>query len=78
MIENFGLGIDISNIEKFRNKPFNENESFYRKIFSEEEIQYCLKFKNYYEKFAHRQVSISKDRQIAMKTKILPEFDQLF
>ena len=31
MIENFGLGIDISNIEKFRNKPFNENESFYRK-----------------------------------------------
>ena len=52
MIEKFGVGIDISNTEKFKNKPFNENESFYRKIFSEEEIQYCLKFKNYYEKFA--------------------------
>ena len=52
MIENFGLGIDISNVEKFKNKPFNKNESFYRKIFSEKEIQYCLKFKNYYEKFA--------------------------
>ena len=29
-----------------------ENESFYKKIFSEQEILYCLKFKNYYEKFA--------------------------
>jgi len=52
MIENFGIGIDISSIEKFKNKPFKENESFYRKIFSEQEIIYCLKFKNYYEKFA--------------------------
>ncbi len=52
MIENFGIGIDISSIEKFRNKSFYENEIFYRKIFSEQEIQYCLKFKNYYEKFA--------------------------
>ncbi len=52
MIENFGLGIDISNIEKFKNKSFYENQSFYRKIFTEQEIHYCLKFKNYYEKFA--------------------------
>ena len=52
MIENFGIGIDISNIEKFKNKSFKENESFYRKIFHEEEITYCLKFTNHYEKFA--------------------------
>tara|TARA_Y100001936_G_scaffold224150_1_gene241513 strand:- start:2997 stop:3344 length:348 start_codon:yes stop_codon:yes gene_type:complete len=52
MIENFGIGIDISNVEKFKNKIFKENEKFYRKIFSEEEILYCLKFKNYYERFA--------------------------
>tara|TARA_B110000014_G_C20096180_1_gene574586 strand:- start:794 stop:1141 length:348 start_codon:yes stop_codon:yes gene_type:complete len=52
MIENFGIGIDISNVKKFENKIFNENEKFYRKIFSEEEILYCLKFKNYYERFA--------------------------
>jgi holo-[acyl-carrier protein] synthase len=52
MIENFGIGIDISNTEKFKSKPFNDNESFYRKIFSEEEIEYCLNFKNNYEKFA--------------------------
>ena len=52
MIENFGIGIDISNIEKFKNKPFKENENFYKKIFTEQEISYCLKFSNYYEKFA--------------------------
>ena len=52
MIENFGIGIDISSIEKFKNKSFYENEGFYRKIFSKEEIDYCLKFKNYHEKFA--------------------------
>ena len=52
MIENFGVGIDISSIKKFKDKPFNENKNFYKKIFSEQEIVYCLKFKNYYEKFA--------------------------
>ena len=52
MIENFGIGIDIVNIENFKNKSFIENKNFYRKIFSETEIRYCLKFKNYYEKFA--------------------------
>ena len=52
MIENFGIGIDISNIEKFKNKPFKENESFYKKIFTEQEITYCLKSSNYHEKFA--------------------------
>tara|TARA_B100000029_G_C17303499_1_gene861577 strand:- start:64 stop:417 length:354 start_codon:yes stop_codon:yes gene_type:complete len=52
MIENFGIGIDLSNIEKFKNKPFEKNNSFYKKIFLKKEIDYCLKFKNSYEKFA--------------------------
>ena len=52
MIENFGIGIDVSSIKKFKNKPFDENQSFYKKIFSDEEIAYCLKFKNASEKFA--------------------------
>ncbi len=52
MIEKFSVGIDISSIKKFRDKPFNENESFYTKNFTGEEIEYCLKFKNYFEKFA--------------------------
>ena len=52
MIENFGIGIDISSIKKFKDKPFEKNENFYKKIFSEQEITYCLKFTNHYEKFA--------------------------
>jgi len=52
MIENFNIGIDISSIKKFKDKPFKDNENFYKKIFSKEEIEYCLKFKNYSEKFA--------------------------
>ena len=52
MIEKFSVGIDISDIKKFKKKPFNSNENFYKKIFSKKETQYCLKFKNEYEKFA--------------------------
>ena len=52
MIENFGIGIDISSVKKFKTKTFDKNESFYQKIFSESEIEYCLKFKNSHEKFA--------------------------
>jgi len=52
MIENFGIGIDIVNIEKFKKKSFVKNKNFYEKIFSNKEIQYCLKFKNSHEKFA--------------------------
>ena len=52
MIENFGIGIYISSVKKFKTKPFDKNESFYQKIFSESEIEYCLKFKNSHEKFA--------------------------
>tara|TARA_B100000029_G_scaffold459924_1_gene490468 strand:+ start:2754 stop:3107 length:354 start_codon:yes stop_codon:yes gene_type:complete len=52
MIEKFGIGIDISSIDKFIKKPFDENKTFYTKIFSKEEISYCLKFKNSPEKFA--------------------------
>jgi|TARA_B110000438_G_C15677058_1_gene590655 holo-[acyl-carrier protein] synthase len=51
MIEKFGIGIDISNIENFKNKTFKNNKTFYEKLFSNEEILYCTKFKNSAEKF---------------------------
>ena len=47
-----GIGIDLVNINKFREKPFDSNKSFYQKIFSNDEIQYCLKFKDSSEHFA--------------------------
>ena len=52
MIEKFGIGIDITSIQKFKKKPFKKNENFYKLIFSKAEIRYCLKFKNPYERFA--------------------------
>ncbi len=52
MIEKFGIGIDITNISKFENISFTEKLEFYKKIFLKSEIDYCLKFKNPYERFA--------------------------
>ena len=37
-----GIGIDLEDISRFRNLPFISNRRFYEKIFTEEEIQYCL------------------------------------
>ena len=54
MIEKFGIGIDITSIQRFKKKPFKTNESFYKRIFSKAEIRYCLKFKNPYERFASK------------------------
>ncbi len=52
MIEKLGIGIDIIDILKFENIPFTEKSEFYKKIFFKSEIDYCLKFKNPYERFA--------------------------
>ena len=43
--QNFGIGIDIVDIERFKKLPFLKNKNFYKKIFSDSEIKYCLKFK---------------------------------
>ena len=52
MIENLGIGIDIIEVSRFRRKKYEENRNFYKKIFAESEIKYCLKFKNSAERFA--------------------------
>ena len=52
MIENFKVGIDIVSVKRFKKKPYDNNKSFYKKIFSESEIKYCLNSKNSYERFA--------------------------
>ena len=45
ILQNFGIGIDITDIEKFKKLPFSKNKDFYKKLFNESEIKYCLKFK---------------------------------
>jgi len=38
------IGIDLVKIERFREKVFSQNKSFYKKIFTNSEIAYCEKF----------------------------------
>jgi len=40
----FSIGVDIVNVTRFRKKPLRNNLNFYKKIFSESEINYCKKF----------------------------------
>ena len=68
MFDNLGIGIDIIDVNQFREKEYSENIEFYQKIFSPNEIQYCLKFNDPYPHFAGKFAlkeavikSISKD-----------------
>ena len=54
MLENCGIGIDIVEIKRFQVKPVEKNVQFYKKIFSELEINYCLSKKNSVETFASK------------------------
>ena len=47
MLDKFGIGVDIVKISRFKDKPFLSNKNFYKKIFLDSEIKYCLKYKNY-------------------------------
>ena len=49
-----GIGVDIELIQRFRDKPFAENEKFYRRIFTPLEIEYCLSKSDPYPHFAAR------------------------
>ena len=50
--EGCDVGIDLVKIDRFKKIPFNKNKSFYKKNFSEEEIEYCLDFEEPYKHFA--------------------------
>src|SRR3989344_4862532 len=51
-MSNLGIGIDIADVKQFKKIPFNSKPKFYKKIFLNSEIRYCLKHKNPYEHFA--------------------------
>ncbi len=52
MFKEVGIGIDITDVEKFEKIKFENKPEFYKKIFLPSEISYCLKYKNPYERFA--------------------------
>jgi len=50
--KNIGVGIDIVEISRFNRIPYESNKRFYKKIFTQSEIQYCTKFSDPYKHFA--------------------------
>ena len=52
LLEKIDVGIDVVEIKKFKEKPYEKNSSFYNKIFNQNEIKYCLKFIDPYKHFA--------------------------
>jgi len=48
------IGIDIEEISRFSKIKFQKRTTFYKKIFTEKEIQYCMNKKNPYQHFAVR------------------------
>ena len=48
------IGVDIEDIKRFSQKKFESNIPFYQRIFSEEEIDYCLKKIDPYPHFTAR------------------------
>ena len=49
-----GIGVDIENISRFYSKPYDKNKPFYNKIFTSNEIRYCISKPNPYQHFAAR------------------------
>ena len=52
MIEKLGIGVDIVDINRFRKLDYKQNISFFERIFTKSEINYCRKFQNSAEHFA--------------------------
>ena len=50
----FNIGIDIEDVKRFSNMPYEQKKSFYKKIFSDNEIKYCISKPNPYPHFAAR------------------------
>lgn len=71
IFDNFGIGVDIVDVKQFKNKNYSNNVQFYKKIFTSNEIQYCLKFKepspHFAGKFAIKEAVIK-----SIEEKILP------
>lgn len=77
---NSGIGIDLVEIKRFKQLPFSQNQSFYEKNFSENEIKYCMKFnepsKHFAGKFALKEALIkSIDKKIPLSKIETSHFD---
>jgi holo-[acyl-carrier protein] synthase len=53
-MQNISIGIDIEEISRFSEKKIEHNRTFYKKIFTKKEMEYCMKKKNPYQHFTVR------------------------
>jgi len=74
-IEN--VGIDIVSVNRFKNKIFSKNITFYKNFFLQSEIDYCNKFKSPYEHFAGK-FAIKEAVIKSVDEKILPLDIEIF
>ena len=49
-----GIGIDVAEVKRIRAVIESQGERFLRRVFTVEEVAYCEKFKNKYERYAGR------------------------
>lgn len=70
-----GLGIDIEEVRRFKFLPYRNNKSFYRKIFTPGEINYCLSKSEPAQHFAGR--FAAKEAVIKAKGGKLPEVKRI-
>jgi holo-[acyl-carrier protein] synthase len=49
-----GVGVDVEEVERFRNMPYAANRAFYDKAFTDGETEYCLSRPDPYPHFAAR------------------------
>ena len=72
-LKNSSIGVDIEEINRFSKKKYNKNKLFYNKVFTDNEIQYCLKKVNPYPHFTARfcakeaAIKALKDSKILLK-----------
>ena len=71
LFDDLGIGIDIVEVDQFREKEYSKNVQFYQTIFSKSEIDYCLQYDDPYPHFAGK-FAIKEAVIKSIKTKILP------
>lgn len=49
-----GVGVDMENVDSFRQRSYEDNKEFYSKVFTDAEVEYCLGKQDPYIHFAAR------------------------
>ena len=53
-MQNFGIGVDIESVSRFKKEGLDINSLFLNKIFTKDELEFCFSKKNYAQHLAAR------------------------